>query len=142
MANVEAVRKLKVALLDEQSAPRILDILLNRLSIIKVDFTVLRETLIGATVANLKKHSNEEVANAAKKLVKKWKVHEQKENLRKEESPPKILAILKRLENVNMDLTILEETLIGRRVAKLEKHSNEDVANAAKNTWNSGESPH
>ena len=79
MSSVKVVRQLKEDLLKEQARPsgdgrteKILDIL-KRLNGVNMDLTILTETLIGASVSKLKKHSDEEVANAAKKLVKKWK---------------------------------------------------------------------
>ena len=61
-----------------------------------------------------------------------WRVRELKENLLKEEAPPRILEILKHLYDINVDLTILQEMLIGIPVSKLKKNSNEDVASAAR----------
>mmetsp|Transcript_20874 Transcript_20874/g.45239 ORF Transcript_20874/g.45239 Transcript_20874/m.45239 type:complete len:312 (-) Transcript_20874:1758-2693(-) len=62
-----------------------------------------------------------------------------KEDLLKQQARPsgdgrteKILDILQRLDSVNMDLTILTETLVGAIVSKLKSHNDGDVASTAK----------
>lgn len=62
-----------------------------------------------------------------------------KEDLLKQQARPsgdghteKILDILQRLDNVDMDLTILTETLVGAIVSKLKSHDDGDVATIAK----------
>lgn len=79
MSGVRTVRALKEDLLKEQARPagdgrseKILDIL-RRLDGADVDLAVLTETLVGACVSKLKKHDDAGVAEAARKLVKKWK---------------------------------------------------------------------
>lgn len=66
-------------------------------------------------------------------------VRQLKETLLKEQARPagegrteKILDILKRLGDLDMDLAILTETLIGASVSKLKSHENAEVAGAAK----------
>ena len=66
-------------------------------------------------------------------------VRQLKEDLLKEQARPsgdgrteKILDILQRLDNVEMDLAILTETLVGASVSKLKKHEDEDVSAIAK----------
>ena len=79
MSAIRTVRQLKEVLAKEIAAPsgegrneKILDIL-ERLDKTDVTLSILTETLIGASVAKLKKHSDVDVSSAAAKLVKKWK---------------------------------------------------------------------
>lgn len=51
---------------------KIMDIL-QRLDEVDMSLSILTDTLIGATVSKLKKHSDGDVVAASKKLVKKWK---------------------------------------------------------------------
>ncbi|KAL7535091.1 hypothetical protein ACHAXR_006258 [Thalassiosira sp. AJA248-18] len=66
-------------------------------------------------------------------------VRQLKEDLLKEQARPsgdgrteKILDILQRLDNVDMDLAILTETLVGATVSKLKSHDDGDVGSTAK----------
>ena len=79
MSGLNTVRQLKEALLKEVVRPsgegrteKILDIL-QQLDDVDIDLAILTETLIGASVAKLKSHDDQDVASTAKKLVKKWK---------------------------------------------------------------------
>ena len=66
-------------------------------------------------------------------------VRQLKEDLLKLQARPsgegnteKMLDILKRLDNVEMDIAILTETLIGATVSKLKSHDDGDLASTAK----------
>ena len=79
MSAIRTVRQLKEVLAKEIASPsgegrneKIVDIL-ERLDKTDVTLSILTETLIGASVAKLKKHSDVDVSSAAAKLVKKWK---------------------------------------------------------------------
>eukprot|EP00640_Fibrocapsa_japonica_P003254 CAMPEP_0113953028 /NCGR_PEP_ID=MMETSP1339-20121228/90756_1 /TAXON_ID=94617 /ORGANISM="Fibrocapsa japonica" /LENGTH=328 /DNA_ID=CAMNT_0000961727 /DNA_START=55 /DNA_END=1038 /DNA_ORIENTATION=+ /assembly_acc=CAM_ASM_000762 len=56
----------------ESKAERIID-LIGRLNEVPVTVDDLRDTKVGLTIGKLRKHSDQSVAGAAKKLLKKWK---------------------------------------------------------------------
>jgi transcription elongation factor S-II len=80
MSSIKTVRLLKEDLLKELASPggdgrteKIMDIVQRLDRVNNMDLAILSDTLIGASVSKLKNHEDDDVASAAKKLVKKWK---------------------------------------------------------------------
>ncbi|EJK69212.1 hypothetical protein THAOC_09547 [Thalassiosira oceanica] len=156
MSAIRTVRQLKEVLAKEIAAPggegrneKILDIL-ERLDKTDVTLSILTETLIGASVAKLKKHSDVDVSSAAAKLVKKWKsvakASHHPASAPKKEGPSENPRQLKRLPSAgSSEITIETECL-----PDLSKDLNESavkqlcVARAGEvedaiNSWSRGE---
>lgn len=72
MCDAEFVGELGKRLQKETSAPQLNEIL-GLISEAHVDLDTLRKTKIGISVSKLRKHSDMDVAGAAKKLLREWK---------------------------------------------------------------------